>query len=56
MFEALGAVVFRFRWIVLFASATFLALAVAVLARGGSLTSGVIHGLEAEKAQQSSTP
>jgi RND superfamily putative drug exporter len=52
MFEALGAVVFRFRWIVLFASATFLALGVAVLVRGGSLTSGVIHGLEAEKAQQ----
>ena len=52
MFEALGAVVFRFRWIVLVASAAFLALAVAVLARGGSLTSGVIHGLEAEKAQQ----
>ena len=52
MFEALGAVVFRFRWIVLFASAAFLALAVAVLVRGGSLTSGVIHGLEAEKAQR----
>ncbi len=52
MFEALGAVVFRFRWMVLVASAAFLALAVAVLARGGSLTSGVIHGLEAERAQQ----
>ena len=52
IFEALGAIVFRFRWIVLFASAAFLALAVAVLVRGGSLTSGVIHGLEAEKAQR----
>jgi RND superfamily putative drug exporter len=52
MFESLGAIVFRFRWLVLVASAAFLALAVTVLVRGGSLTSGVIHGLEAEKAQQ----
>src|SRR5262249_44475900 len=41
-----------FRWAVLLASAAFLVLAVAVLFRGGSLTSGMIHGLEAEKAQQ----
>src|ERR1700722_6961818 len=51
MFAWLGAVVFRFRWLVLVASGAFLALAVAVLVRGGSLTSGVIHGLEAERAQ-----
>jgi RND superfamily putative drug exporter len=52
MLEGLGAVVFRFRWAVLLASAAFLVLAVAVLFRGGSLTSGTIHGLEAERAQQ----
>src|ERR1700723_705605 len=52
MFEWLGAVVFRFRWLVLIASGAFLALAVALLVRGGSLTSGVIHGLEAESAQR----
>lgn len=51
-FETLGAFVFRWRWVVLVLSALFLALAVAVLVRGGSLTSGVIHGLESEKAQQ----
>ncbi len=52
MLEGLGAIVFRFRWLVLVSSAAFLALAVAVLIHGGSLTSGMIHGLEAEKAQQ----
>jgi putative drug exporter of the RND superfamily len=52
MFEALGDVVFRFRWAVLVVSAAFLALSVAVLLRGGSLTSPVIRGLEAEQAQQ----
>ncbi len=52
MFEALGAFVFRFRWAVLAGSATFVCLAMALLIRGGSMTSGVIHGLEAEKAQQ----
>jgi putative drug exporter of the RND superfamily len=51
IFEALGAVVFRFRWLVLAASAAFLAGSVAVLAHGGVLTSGVVHGLEAETAQ-----
>jgi RND superfamily putative drug exporter len=50
-FEALGAFVFRWRWAVLALSAIFLAFAVAGLVRGGTLTSGVIHGLEAEKAQ-----
>jgi RND superfamily putative drug exporter len=52
MFEALGAIVFRFRWFVLVASAAFLVMAVAVLVHGGSLTTGVVHGLEAEKAQR----
>jgi putative drug exporter of the RND superfamily len=52
MFEALGAFVFRFRWFVLVGSALFLATSVAVLARGGALTSGVIHGLESERAQR----
>jgi RND superfamily putative drug exporter len=50
-FEALGAFVFRWRRVVLFVSALFLAFAVAGLVRGGTLTPGVIHGLEAEKAQ-----
>jgi uncharacterized membrane protein YdfJ with MMPL/SSD domain len=52
MLEGLGAVAFRFRWMVLVSSAAFLAVAVIVLIRGGSLTSGMIHGLESEKAQQ----
>ena len=53
MFEALGAIVFRFRWAVLVGSALFLCTSVALLLRGGTLTSGVIHGLEAERAQRS---
>jgi uncharacterized membrane protein YdfJ with MMPL/SSD domain len=52
MFEALGAFVFRFRWAVLVASAVFLAGAALVLFRGGVLTTGDIHGLESESAQQ----
>jgi putative drug exporter of the RND superfamily len=52
MFEALGAFVFRFRWAVLVASAAFLAGAILVLLRGGILTTGDIHGLESESAQQ----
>ncbi|HXX67598.1 MAG TPA: MMPL family transporter [Polyangiaceae bacterium] len=51
VFEALGAFVFRWRWAVLVVSALFLAFAVAGLVPGGTLTSGVIHGLEAERAQ-----
>ena len=51
MFEALGAIIFRFRWVVLIASAAFLAIAGVVLSRGGDLTTGDIHGLEAESAQ-----
>ena len=52
MFEALGAFVFRFRWGVLVASAVFLTAAVTLLVHGGELTSGTIHGLEAERAEQ----
>ncbi len=52
MFEALGAFVFRFRWFVLVGSALFLATSIAVLVRGGALTSGVVHGLESERAQR----
>ena len=52
MFARLGAFVFRYRWAVLVTSGALLALAVGVLIQGGSLTSGVIHGLEAEKAQE----
>jgi RND superfamily putative drug exporter len=51
MFEALGAIVFRFRWAVLSASALFLVGALVALTRGGDLTTGDIHGLESEDAQ-----
>ena len=51
MLEALGALVFRFRWAVLVASAAFLAAAVLVLSRGGDLTTGDINGLESQAAQ-----
>ena len=51
-FETIGAFVFRWRWVVLLLSGVFLVLAVAGLVRGGSLTSGVIHGLESERAQR----
>jgi RND superfamily putative drug exporter len=52
MLAALGALVFRFRWAVLVASAAFLAGAVLVLTHGGDLTTGDIHGLESQAAQE----
>jgi RND superfamily putative drug exporter len=52
MFEALGAIVFRFRWVVLAGSALFLALSLAALLRGGDLTPGEIHGLESQRAKE----
>jgi RND superfamily putative drug exporter len=52
MFAAIGALVFRFRWAVLVASAIFLAGAGLMLFRGGTLTTGDIHGIESEAAQQ----
>ena len=51
MFEALGAFVFRYRWLVLGASSAFLAVALVVLARGADLAAGEIYGLEAGRAQ-----
>src|SRR5579863_3678351 len=51
MFESLGEFVFRFRWLVLLASSAFLAFALIILARGGDLDAGDIHGLEAGRAQ-----
>ncbi len=51
MFEALGAFVYRFRWLVLAGSAAFLAASLAVLLRGGVLTTGDITGLESQAAQ-----
>jgi putative drug exporter of the RND superfamily len=51
MFEALGAFVFRYRWLVLGASSAFLVVALVVLARGADLAAGEIYGLEAGRAQ-----
>jgi uncharacterized membrane protein YdfJ with MMPL/SSD domain len=52
MFEALGRVIYRRRWLTLALATLFLAASVAMLVRGGPLTSGTIHGLEAERAQE----
>jgi putative drug exporter of the RND superfamily len=50
MFEALGEIVYRRRWLTLALAIAFLAASVAMLVRGGALTSGTIHGLEAGRA------
>ncbi len=50
MFYALGAFIYRRRWPTLIAAAIFLALAIASLVRGGTLTGGTIEGLEAARA------
>ncbi|HVY45027.1 MAG TPA: MMPL family transporter [Minicystis sp.] len=50
MFELLGPLVHRRRWLVLALSGLFLAGAIALLVRGGRLTSGSIRGLEADEA------
>jgi RND superfamily putative drug exporter len=52
MFEALGAAVYRFRWLVLAGAGVFLAASLAVLLRGGTLTTGTIRGLEARDVLQ----
>jgi RND superfamily putative drug exporter len=52
LFDALGTAVFRHRWAVLVSSGLFLGLAIALLLRGGSLSSGAISGLHAERAQR----
>ena len=51
IFERLGAFIFRHRWSTLAACGLFLALSLAMLARGGQLTGGRIEGIEAERAQ-----
>jgi putative drug exporter of the RND superfamily len=50
MFDFLGSFVHRRRWLVLALSGAFLVAAVALLVRGGRLTSGSISGLEADAA------
>jgi len=50
MFETLGRIIFRHRWLTLALATVFLAASVAMLVRGGALTSGTIHGLEAAEA------
>jgi RND superfamily putative drug exporter len=51
MFAALGAFVFRWRWLVLAGSSVFLAAALVMLLHGGDLAAGEIYGLEAGRAQ-----
>jgi RND superfamily putative drug exporter len=51
MFEALGDLVYRRRWLTLALASGFLAASVAMVVHGGHLTSGTIEGLEAERAQ-----
>ena len=50
MFEALGKIVYRHRWLTLALATAFLLASVAMLVRGGALTSGTIHGLESGDA------
>jgi uncharacterized membrane protein YdfJ with MMPL/SSD domain len=50
MFEALGKIIYRNRWLTLALATAFLVASVAMLVRGGALTSGTIHGLESGDA------
>jgi RND superfamily putative drug exporter len=50
MFDFLGSFIPKRRWLVLILSGVFLAGAIALLVRGGTLTSGSIRGLEADEA------
>ncbi len=50
MFERWGRWIYRWRRPALAVSAVFLALSVALLAQGGVLTTGTIHGIEADTA------
>ncbi len=52
MFEALGATIYRHRWLTLVLAGAFLVGSLVVLFRGGDLTGGTIHGIESERAQQ----
>jgi RND superfamily putative drug exporter len=51
MFERLGSIVYRHRALTLGLTAVFLAGSIGLLLRGGTLTSGVIHDMESERAQ-----
>ena len=51
MFERLGPFIHRHRWPTLILSGAFLLVSIALLLRGGLLTTGHIRGLEAEQAQ-----
>ncbi len=52
MFAALARLMYRGRWWTLAVSAAVLFGVIAALARGGTLTSGVIEGTEAERTQR----
>jgi RND superfamily putative drug exporter len=52
LLDTLGTAVFRHRRAVLALSGAFLAIAIALLLRGGPLSSGSISGLPAERAQR----
>lgn len=52
MLEAWGRLIYRQRWLALALSASFLAFAIAILARGAPLTSGAIEGLESARAER----
>ena len=52
MFRALGEFAFRRRWWVLGVAGLLLALSVFSLSRGGVLSGGTVHGLEAEEADR----
>jgi RND superfamily putative drug exporter len=51
MFDELGSTIYRRRWLTLGLTAAFLLVALGLLVRGGTLTSGVIHDMESERAQ-----
>jgi RND superfamily putative drug exporter len=51
VFEQLGSLAYRHRRLFLLLSGVFLALSVTLLVRGGRLTSGRIHNLEASQAR-----
>ncbi|MBS1152910.1 MAG: putative integral rane protein, partial [Myxococcaceae bacterium] len=52
MFHALGAIIYRFRWLTLICAGLFLAGSVAMLLRGARLTSGSVKNLEADRADR----
>ncbi len=52
MFEHLGSVIYRYRWLTLAIAFVIFLASLAMLWAGGELTTGTIGGLEAEQAQQ----